>query len=344
MTDAKPLTGNTSIAVVIPCYKVSNSILDVIDSIGDEVQSIFVVDDACPENTADMVSRDCKDPRVKIIRHSENQGVGGAVISGYKAAVDDGAGVIVKMDGDGQMDASLIPYFVEPIQSGEADYTKGNRFYEVHSAMKMPILRLVGNAGLSFLTKLSSGYWGLFDPTNGYTAISAKVVQYLPLDKIARDYFFESDMLFRLNTLRAVVMDLPADAIYGDEKSNMKIARELPNFAYKNMRNFIKRIFYNYFIRDFNYASLQLLVGIGLTIFGVMFGLKHWFQGLESESFASAGTVMVAGLTVMIGIQMLLGFLQHDIANQPTFAFQRKVKPRVRKQKPSGDSEHDNNA
>jgi hypothetical protein len=208
----------------------------------------------------------------------------------------------------------------------------------------MPILRMIGNAGLSFLTKLSSGYWGLFDPTNGYTAISAKVVQYLPLDKISKGYFFESDMLFRLGTLRAVVMDLPADAIYGGEISNMKITRELPSFAYKNLRNFLKRILYNYFIRDFNYASLQLLLGTGLVIFGVMFGLKHWYQGLETESFASAGTVMVAGLTVMVGIQMLLGFLQYDISNQPTFAFQRKVKPRLLKRNSTDSNELKNKA
>lgn len=317
------------IAVVIPCYRVTRSILQVIASIGPEVGLIYVIDDACPEASGKLVQERCADPRVRVIFHDRNQGVGGAVISGYRAAVEDGADIIVKLDGDGQMDASLIPYFIEPIQSGEADYTKGNRFYEIDSVVRMPLVRLVGNAGLSFLTKLSSGYWGLFDPTNGYTAICARVIPYLPLDKIERGYFFESDMLFRLNTLRAVVVDLPADAIYGDEISNLKIARELPRFAFKNLRNFGKRIAYNYFIRDFSFASLQLLLGVGLTGFGVVFGLLKWWQGLQMESLASAGTVMLAGLSVMIGIQMLLGFLQYDISNQPTFAFQRKIKPRA---------------
>jgi glycosyltransferase involved in cell wall biosynthesis len=317
------------IAVVIPCYRVTRSILQVIASVGPEVELIYVVDDACPESSGKLVQEHCTDARVRVIFHERNEGVGGAVISGYRAAVEDGADIIVKLDGDGQMDASLIPYFVEPIQSGEADYTKGNRFYEIGSVMRMPLVRLVGNAGLSFLTKLSSGYWGLFDPTNGYTAICARVIPYLPLDKIERGYFFESDMLFRLNTLRAVVVDLPADAIYGDEISNLKIARELPRFAFKNLRNFGKRIAYNYFIRDFSFASLQLLLGVCLTGFGVVFGLLKWWQGLQMESLASAGTVMLAGLSVMIGIQMLLGFLQYDISNQPTFAFQRKIKPRA---------------
>jgi glycosyltransferase involved in cell wall biosynthesis len=317
------------IAVVIPCYKVSRSILQVIASIGPEVGSIYVIDDACPEMSGRQVQENCRDPRVKVLFHDMNQGVGGAVITGYRAAVEDGAEIIVKLDGDGQMDASLIPYFVEPIQSGEADYTKGNRFYEIEGVTRMPVVRMVGNAGLSFLTKLSSGYWGLFDPTNGYTAICAKVIPYLPLDKLEKGYFFESDILFRLNTLRAVVVDLPADAIYGDEISNLKIARELPRFAIKNLRNFGKRIAYNYFLRDFSFASMELILGLGLTGFGVTFGLVKWLQGLQMESLASAGTVMLAGLTVMIGIQMLLGFLQHDISNQPTFALQRKIKPRA---------------
>jgi dolichol-phosphate mannosyltransferase len=321
--------GPTMIAVVIPCYRVSSSILRVIASIGPEVGSIYIIDDACPESSGELVRENCTDPRVQVLFHDSNQGVGGAVITGYCAAVEDGADIIVKVDGDGQMDTSLIPYFIEPIQAGDADYTKGNRFYEIESVTKMPLVRLLGNAGLSFLTKLSCGYWGLFDPTNGYTAICAKVIPYLPLDKLARGYFFESDILFRLNTLRAVVIDLPADAIYGEELSNMKIARELPRFAFNNLRNFGKRIFYNYFLRNFSFASLELIMGVGLTGFGVIFGLTHWFRGMRMESLASAGTVMLAGLTIMIGIQMLLGFLQHDISNQPTVALQRKIKPRA---------------
>jgi dolichol-phosphate mannosyltransferase len=317
------------IAVVMPCYKVIKSIESVVSSIGPEVGLIYIVDDACPEQTGKHIQDHCSDQRIRVLFHTRNQGVGGAVITGYRAAVKDGADIIVKIDGDGQMDATLIPYFVEPILCGEADYTKGNRFYEVSSALKMPLLRMLGNAGLSFLTKLSSGYWNLFDPTNGYTAISAKIVPYLPLDKLARRYFFESDILFRLNTLQAVVMDLPADAIYGDEISNLEIGREMPVFAYSNLRNFFKRIAYNYFLRGFNYASLQLVLGLFLTTFGVLFGITQWVESHQMESFASAGTVMVAGLTVMVGIQMLLGFLQHDITHQPTFALHRKIKGRT---------------
>src|SRR5690606_32001950 len=149
------------------------------------------------------------DPRVRVIRHASNLGVGGAVITGYQAAIADGMDILVKLDGDGQMDASLIPDFIEPIINGEADYTKGNRFFDLEELRSMPRIRLIGNAVLSFMTKFSSGYWNLFDPTNGFTALHADVARYLPLSKISKRYFFESDMLFRLNTLRAVVHDIP---------------------------------------------------------------------------------------------------------------------------------------
>ncbi|MEM6579932.1 MAG: glycosyltransferase family 2 protein [Pseudomonadota bacterium] len=320
---------HAAVAVVIPCFKVTDTILNILSSLGPEVRSIYIVDDACPNGSGALVKERCHDPRVTVLTHESNQGVGAAVITGYLAAIEHGAEVVVKIDGDGQMDSSLIPYFIEPILAGEADYAKGNRFYEIESVRKMPFIRLLGNAGLSFLTKLSSGYWSLFDPTNGFTAISAKVIPYIPLEKLAKGYFFESDMLFRLNTLRAVVIDMPADAVYEDEISNMKIGRELPRFAYLNLRNFVKRIIYNYFIRNFSFASMELLLGLGLTIFGTSFGLMHWLRGIEMESFASAGTVMLAGLTIIVGIQMLLGFLQHDIASQPTTALQQKIKPRA---------------
>ncbi|MDO8341564.1 MAG: glycosyltransferase family 2 protein, partial [Cellvibrio sp.] len=193
------------IAVVIPCYKVTRHILEVISSIGIEVWRIYVVDDACPDGSGKHVEAHCSDQRIRIIYHKCNQGVGGAVITGYRAAIADGAEVIVKLDGDGQMDPRLIPNFIEPILAGDADYTKGNRFFDLEEINGMPKVRLFGNAVLSLMTKLSSGYWDLFDPTNGYTAIHAEVARHLPFSKISHSYFFETDILFRLNTLRAVV-------------------------------------------------------------------------------------------------------------------------------------------
>ena len=202
------------VAVVIPCYRVRAQILGVLGQIGSTAERIYVVDDACPEKTGAFVQDACEDPRVEVIFNPVNAGVGGAVIEGYKVALRDGMEVIVKLDGDGQMDPALIPDLVRPIAAGDADYTKGNRFYNLERIREMPRLRIVGNALLSLMTKLSAGYWDIFDPTNGFTAIHWKVARQLPFEKISRRYFFETDMLFRLNTIRAVVLDVPMDARY----------------------------------------------------------------------------------------------------------------------------------
>jgi len=184
------------VAVAIPCYKVTRHVLSVIGAIGPEVESIYAVDDACPEGSGGFIEKNNTDPRVRVLYHVENQGVGGAVITAYKAALIDGIDVVVKIDGDGQMNPALVPNFVRAIVRGKADYTKGNRFYRPESLRSMPWLRLFGNAGLSFVNKMSTGYWPIMDPTNGYTAIHTAVLRELPLDKLARGYFFESDMLY----------------------------------------------------------------------------------------------------------------------------------------------------
>ncbi|WP_454824712.1 glycosyltransferase family 2 protein [Paraburkholderia xenovorans] len=307
-----------SIAVVIPSYKVRDRILGVIESIGPEVSDIYVVDDCCPQASGNFVSEHCRDPRVHVVRHVVNQGVGGAVLTGYGEAIKGGAEVIVKIDGDGQMDPSLLPQFVLPIIEGWADYTKGNRFYDLTHIARMPIVRLVGNAGLSFMTKISTGYWSIFDPTNGYTAINARAAAHLPFDKISRRYFFETDILFRLNTLRAVVADVPMDAVYGDEVSNLKISKVLFEFPLKHAANFAKRIFYNYFLRDMTAATFELVIGTCLLTFGLAFGLKHWIKAIADSVPTPLGTIMLSALPVLIGLQLLLSFLNFDVANVPS--------------------------
>jgi glycosyltransferase involved in cell wall biosynthesis len=313
------------VAVVIPSYKVTRHILGVIAGIGPEVARIYVVDDKCPDASGAFVRANCQDPRVTVIEHEQNQGVGGAVMSGYRAAIADGAAVIVKIDGDGQMDASLIPDFVAPILAGEADYTKGNRFFDLERIGSMPPMRLFGNAVLSFLTKLSSGYWDLFDPTNGYTAIHADAARYLPFDKISRRYFFETDMLFRLNTLGAVVTDVPMDAVYGDEVSNLKISRIVTEFAAKHVRNFFKRLFYNYYLRNMSLASIELPLGVASLLFGLVFGITHWIDATRHNQATPAGTVMVAALPVIMGVQLILAFLAYDIASVPRRPLHKKI-------------------
>jgi glycosyltransferase involved in cell wall biosynthesis len=310
-------TTEPTIAVVIPCYRVTNHVLDVIAKIGPEVSAIFAVDDCCPDGSGDFITKNCTDVRVTVLRNPQNLGVGGAVLTGYRAAIDTGADVIVKVDGDGQMDPSLIPAFVAPIIAGEADYTKGNRFFDLEEIRAMPKVRLFGNAILSFMTKLSSGYWDLFDPTNGYTAIHADVARHLPFEKISRHYFFETDMLFRLNTLRAVVVDVPMDAKYGDEVSNLKISEIAGEFLFKHVRNFLKRVFYNYYLRDMSLASIELPLGVLLFMSGCGFGVYHWINSLQKGVTTPAGTVMLAALPILMGTQLILAFLSYDIANVP---------------------------
>ncbi|WP_133512428.1 glycosyltransferase family 2 protein [Candidatus Thiosymbion oneisti] len=312
------MNDKTKVCVVIPCYKVRDHILGVIKGIGSEVDLILVIDDACPENSGAFVGKNCVDPRVRVLRHAENQGVGGAVMTGYETAIDEGMGIIVKVDGDGQMDPALIPFFIQPIVSGEADYTKGNRFFDIEKIRAMPAMRLFGNAILSFMTKLSSGYWNIFDPTNGYTAIHVEIARHIPFNRVSRRYFFETDILFRLNTLRAVVVDVPMDASYGNEVSNLKISRIIGEFLLKHCKNFFKRIFYNYYLRDMSLASLELPLGVMLFVFGVLFGGYHWLDSAYRQDPATTGTVMLATLPTLLGIQFVLAFISYDIMSVPT--------------------------
>lgn len=315
------------IAVVIPCYRAKEHVLGVLARIGPECGAIYVVDDACPDASGARVRDECRDPRVRVIAHETNQGVGGATLSGYRAALADGAQVLVKLDADGQMDPALIPKLVAPILVGEADYTKGNRFYRLEGLGSMPGLRLVGNSAASFLSKLSSGYWEVFDPTNGFTALHAAVARELPFEKIARRWFFESDLLFRLGTLRAVVVDVPMPAVYGSEKSNLRVRSALLDFAWRHAVNTAKRVFYGYFLRDFNFASVELLLGGVLTLGGTWFGLHQWLTKSSAGVFASPGTVMLAALPVLLGVQLLLGFLGFDMHNAPRQVIHRRLEP-----------------
>jgi dolichol-phosphate mannosyltransferase len=305
------------IGVVIPCYKVREHILDVISRIGPEVQLIYVVDDACPENSGKFVNESCNDPRVQVLFHHQNSGVGGAVKTGYMKALMDGAEIIVKIDGDGQMDPKLIPAFVRPILKGEADYVKGNRFFELSSLSQMPKVRVLGNSIISLVNKFVNGYWNIMDPTNGFTAIHRSALKMLELDKIANTYFFESDMLFRLGIIRAVVHDIPMKAIYGKEKSNLKISRVLFEFPPKYINRYFKRVVYNYFLRDFNVGTIQFLFGILMFAAGITFGIYFWEHSIKFHVPATSGQVMLAALPTILGFQLLLSALQYDIRNIP---------------------------
>jgi glycosyltransferase involved in cell wall biosynthesis len=306
-----------NLAVVIPAYKASSTILSVIHSIGPEVRTIFLVDDNCPENSGKLVQEKSSDPRVRVIYNAKNKGVGGATLVGYRAALESGAEVIVKIDADGQMDTTRIKDLVQPILTGRADYAKGDRLDSLTGLSQMPSLRLIGNAGLTLLTKISTGYWNIKDPTNGFTAIHRDVLNKLPFAMLNKGYFFESDLLFRLSVFRAVVVDVPMPAVYGSEKSSLNIWKALVQFPFLHGRNFLKRISYNYFLRDINAASVELLAGTLLWWFGIIYGIITYFESSSTGTPATTGNVMIAVLPIILGFQLLLAFVSFDVSSVP---------------------------
>ncbi|HXE09613.1 MAG TPA: glycosyltransferase family 2 protein [Acidobacteriaceae bacterium] len=318
--ELRPSGEGPKIAVVIPSYRVRAHVLEVLAAIGPEVSQIVVVDDACPEASGAFVLSGCHDDRVTVLVHEKNQGVGGAMVTGYRYAAECGADIIVKLDGDGQMDPALVPHFVAPLVSGAADYVKGNRFYDLETLVAMPRVRLIGNAVLSFMSKASTGYWKMFDPTNGYTAINTTVLSRLPLHRLHRRYFFESDILFRLRTVQALVVDLPMKPVYGSEQSGLHIGKIIFPFLRGNLQNCVKRIFYEYFLRGFSIASLELLTGASFILFGTVFGAQHWMRSISTGVPATTGTVMLAALPIILGVQFLLSFLAFDFATVPNRA------------------------
>ena len=305
------------IAVVIPAYKVKNKILKVIQEIGPEVTQIIVVDDACPQHSGKHVTKNCKDLRVKVMIHSKNMGVGGAVKTGYKEALENSADIIIKIDGDGQMNGSDIGKIIQPIIEGESDYAKGNRFYHLKSLNQMPVSRIIGNAILTLFSKISTGYWKISDPNNGFTAINSQTLNTLPLNKIHNRYFFESDMLFRLYCDRRVVKDIPIESKYGDENSSLSILHTILTFPYLHVRNFCKRFLYNYVLRDTSTATFELPCGLMLFLFGLIRGISTWLESQSTGVPSLTGTVVLSSISLILGLQLILSFINHDIANSP---------------------------
>lgn len=302
--------------LVVPCYKVTGHILRVIRKTPAWFEGIVCVDDACPDKSGDFIEANNTDPRVVVVRLPKNQGVGGAVLAGYAEAANRGARVMVKVDGDDQMDLGYAAQLVAPILLGEADYAKGNRFTSISHLTTMPTVRVLGNAALSFAAKVSTGYWNIFDPTNGYTALEANVARLVMEKRVSRRFFFETDLLYHLGTLRAVVRDVPMPARYADEVSNIRIQAIVGPFALKHLRNFAQRVMGQYFVRDFNAASVELLFGLLFSLFGIGYALSYMANRVPGQA-ASAGVVMLAALPVILGAQFLLQAMNYDVLNVP---------------------------
>jgi dolichol-phosphate mannosyltransferase len=318
MKDEHPNFHLFAIAAVIPAYKVEGEIASVLASLPAFLKHIIVVDDCSPDNTSQVIEQIAKtDRRVILLRHSYNTGVGGAMVTGFRKALELGVQIVIKIDGDGQMDPANIPALLTPLVLGQADYTKGNRFRDFQALRQMPLIRRMGNMALSFLAKAATGYWNCFDPTNGFLAVRAEVLAQLPLKQIDHSYFFEISMLSYLYPLGAFVHDVPIPARYQGEGSNLLIHKILLEFPGKLIVTFFRRIFLKNFIYDFSMISFYLLVGLPLLFFGLIFGGYKWAYYASRGIPAPTGTVMLPTLSVIIAIQILLSAIAIDLQSVP---------------------------
>lgn len=314
------------VAVVIPCYRVKNQIVQVVQGILPLVDHVIVVDDACPEQSGAHLSQHVQDPKLRILFHEKNLGVGGAMITGYQEALKTDAIVIVKMDGDGQMNPRYLGRLIAPLLNETADFSKGNRFYDLLALPSMPRLRKFGNFGLTFLAKIANGYWHISDPTNGFIAIRREALSLLNIRLFDNSYFFEINALVQLNIIHAVVVDVPIPAQYGDENSNLNPLKILLAFPPKLLASLFRRIWWKYFVYDVNMVTIFLVMGTLLFLGGAGFGMMKWAYSIHTGINQPTGTIALAMLPIILGFQMILQAVLLDIVDKPDTALCRHLK------------------
>jgi glycosyltransferase involved in cell wall biosynthesis len=299
------------IAVVVPAHNEEKLVGTVVATTPGFVDHIIVIDDASTDATAEAAQA-LGDPRCEVVRLDTNEGVGGAILTGHRRSLELGCDISVVMAGDAQMDPAYLPALLEPIVDGEAQFTKANRFYDARSFKGMPRHRVVGNIALSFLTKAASGYWGLFDPQNGYTAIHRRALERLPLDSIARRYDFENDLLIKLNILRIPARDVPIPARYGEEVSGIRLHRVAPRLLSRLWRGFWHRIWWKYVLQSFSAVALMLFAGIGCLLFGAAVSVFVIVNTI-GPTVASPGTGLLAVAPILTGLHFLVSAMMLDI-------------------------------
>jgi glycosyltransferase involved in cell wall biosynthesis len=302
--------------VVIPCYNVELQVADVLASIPEYIDGIVAVDDASKDGTYTVLN-EASDERLTVVKHEQNKGVGGAMITGFNKATELDAEIMIKVDGDGQMDLSYIPLLLDPLVNDSYVYSKGNRLVDRKALDMMPRSRIFGNFVLTFLTKLASGYWHIMDPQNGFVAITATTWKLVESDRIYNGYFFENDMLINLNLIKARVKDIPMPARYGDERSNLRIRHIIPTFSWLLIDRTIYRFVTKYMLRDFSPIALFVLAGLPLFAWGIIFGAASWIVNARLGVVTSTGTVMLSVLPFLVGFQLLLQALVLDIQDTP---------------------------
>ncbi len=316
---------NHSIAVVIPCYKVENQIQKVVAKIPDYITSIILVDDASPDKTGEILTQLSNDnPKITVLHHSKNQGVGGAMISGFQEAIKQNQEVVIKIDGDGQMNTAYFDKMLKAIVKENYNFAKGNRFFDRKTLRKMPAIRRIGNLGMSFLIKMASGYWNVFDPTNGFFCIHASTLKRIDFERLSKRFFFESSLLIELYYTGAKIKDIAMPAIYAEEKSNLSVWKTFFTFPPKLFMSFLRRIWLRYFIYDFNIGSLYIFFGVPLFFFGMIFGIIKWVHYARLDVASPTGTIMVAVISLVLGFQMILAAIQYDISADNPFSIENE--------------------
>ena len=313
---------NISVTVAIPCYKVEQHLKQVVSGLPPFVDSILLIDDCSTDGTPALVDQLADGKRIVALHHERNQGVGGAMKTAFRKAIELKTDIVVKLDGDGQMDASYIAPLVEALK--DAEFAKGNRLFDRQMLRRMPTIRRIGNMGVGFMVKAASGYWNVSDPVNGFFAIRTSTLRQMDLDRVADRYFFESSMLIEMHYTGARIREVTMPAIYADEHSNLSVGKTLFTFPPRLIAAWLRRLHLSYFVYDFNICSLYILVGLPSFLFGLIFGLCEWIHYASLSSPSPTGTIMVAVLTFILGFQMLLAAAQYDISGPNPFEKYRK--------------------
>jgi glycosyltransferase involved in cell wall biosynthesis len=299
-----------TVAVVIPAYDEEQLVASTIRSLPEFVDRIIVVDDASTDATSERARE--ADERVELLHHERNQGVGAATMTGYKRAVAEEYEVTCVMNADGQMDPEDLETLVRAVASGECDYAKANRLFTAEAWQIIPRTRYIGNAILSFLTKIASGYWHIADSQSGYTAINLESLRLLEHDDLYPRYGFPNDLLIHLNVWNRRVRDYPSRPIYGvGERSGIKLRRVIPAISWLLFKGFFYRLKEKYVIRDFHPLVLFYSMGLLLLGLGVASGITYTVLRIHGNPIPAATAVLVA-LLVISGLQFLLFAMWFD--------------------------------
>jgi len=307
---------NHRITAVIPAHNEGRHIAQVVKSVPEYVDHVVVVDDCSVDETSEIALA-TKDERLIALKTPSNHGVGGATLIGYSKALEIESDIVVKMDGDGQMAPEYLLTLLNALIEEGYDYAKGNRFLAAESLVFMPRHRLFGNVVLTFMTKLASGYWNVFDPQNGYTAIKAEALRPLDFNSIHKRFFFENDMLVQLNLSNRRVKDVAIPARYGEEKSDLNPFKVSLTFPLLLLRRFFRRVYEKYVLRDFSPIALFFFAGLLLFSWGFLFGVYLWIETAITRLPTPTGTIMFSVLPLILGFQLLLQAIVLDIQQTP---------------------------